>query len=836
MAAALVSLAAPAHALVWPDVPERVERQLKAQDPSTRRAAARDLPSLGRERATPLVLRTLEDPDLDVRLAAAQAAMTLRLAAAAEAMLPWLGEREARLRLSACEMIKISPSAKAIPQLGRALGDADPQVRAAAADALGASASAEAVAPLLGKLDDPSPPVRAQVARSLARLGDARAVVPLVGKIQDSVPEVRQAVARALGGLGDARAVQALVVALRDANQEVRIEALAALGGLKGDGAVDAIASLLGDRSGPVRQGAFAALGRIGTPAAIAALVAKLGTGDDASTSLERTAVRDALVAVGPRVEPSLRPLLDRAPSAGAATSAAVVLGLLGAKGAEGDIVTALRRGTVPLAAALRALSGAGTDRSIAVVLEFVADESPLARAEALRTASILLDPERPDGRAVEPLAAALREARLTPPERIALVELLGRTGAPRAASVLGSLLSSKDAALRIGALDAIGAIGQRAASEKPTGSTKTVEEIVSEALDDKARDVRFHAALTLGNVGGPRTRDSLLGRLEGARETDRFAAFHALAGIMERAADEASVVRLGALLDLSAGPERDAILEVLSRAPLSQAVERLVSRTKPPTPAEDRRTAVAALAKRSASSPLAFDALVRALGDPDAAVRAQAAWALGASDNPAAVDALRRAVGSPEPDLAQNVVASLGRLAVKAFAGRPDRVAALFCPLLDDTRSPMRENALAGLVENAAVCPDLGRVRAILKEDASDDARALAAEILARSAAPDDRQLLERCATHDPSGSVATRCREAQGGPTKPSPERARERPVTVYVAVDGSTAARPEAPYALRYDAGYVRACVADRRGAIVEPAARGKSLELRRPGGVR
>jgi hypothetical protein len=126
--------------------------------------------------------------------------------------------------------------------------------------------------------------------------------------------------------------------------------------------------------------------------------------------------------------------------------------------------------------------------------------------------------------------------------------------------------------------------------------------------------------------------------------------------------------------------------------------------------------------------------------------------------------------------------------------------------------------------------------VRAIAKEDPSDDARALAADVLGRSTAPDDRMLLERCAAHDPSGSVGTRCREALLGPPKPSPERSRERPVTVYVAVDGSASARPEAPYALRYDAGYVRAGVADRRGAIVDPAARGKSLELRRPGGVR
>jgi len=828
--------ARPARALVWPDVPERIEKALKASDSSTRRAAARDLTTLGKERAEPLVLRTLEDPDLEVRLAAAQAAITLRLAAATEAVLPWLGDREPKARLAACEIAKVSPSPRAIPQLARALGDADPLVRAAAADALGAHGSAEAVAPLLGKLDDPSPPVRIQVARALARLGDPRAVVPLVGKVQDSVPEVRQAVVRSLGLLSDPRAVQALVIALRDVNHEVRIEALAALGLLRGDGAVDAIASLLSERTTTVRQAAFAALGKMGTKAAVSALLSHLGSGDDASLTLDRTPVRDALVMAGAQAEPLLVPLLDRAPSQATATSAAVVLGQLKATSAERALVSAVRRGTLPLPAALRALAGCGTSSSVAVVLEFVADENPLARAEAIRTAALLLDPEKPDGRAVEPLGAALREGRLTPAERISVVELLGRTGAPRATSVLVPLASNKDAQLRIAAIDAIGAIGPSATQERLVGSGKGVEDVLLEALDDKGRDVRLHAAMALARVGGVRTRDTLLTKLEGSEESDRFAVFHALAGVAERSSSEPMVARLVKTLGLAAGPERDAIVEVLSRSPLPEATAAVLGQTSQAHPTEDRRTAVAALAKRAATDPKVQQALVAALKDAEPSVRAEAAWALGTAGYAPATDALVQLAGSADGDVAANATASLGRIAAKAFPARKDRVAALLCPHLTDARSHVRTNALAGLNETKATCADAGRARKILAEDPSDDARAEAATLLGQSPAADDRALLDRCATQDRAGGVAARCREALSPARATDPRADKERPVTVYVATDAASSSRPQVPYALRYSHGYVRAGLADRRGAVTDPAARGPYLELRRPSGVR
>src|SRR6202044_2200858 len=106
------------------------------------------------------------------------------------------------------------------------------------------------------------------------------------------------------------------------------------------------------------------------------------------------------------------------------------------------------------------ALSAMASQDGIPVVLEFVDDPNPAVRREALLAAENLLDPAHPDGRAVEPLSSALRDPLLTASERARTASLLGRTGAPRAAPALETLLSAKDPELRLAALDALRAPG----------------------------------------------------------------------------------------------------------------------------------------------------------------------------------------------------------------------------------------------------------------------------------------------------------------------------------------------------------------------------------------
>ncbi len=586
-AVTLVSLATtaattPVHALVWPDVAERVERDLAAADAATRLAAARQIASLGPARGPALALVALNDEDDDVRLAAADAAIRLHAAGATDDVVPWLNAPNVRLRREACEVARALPSPRAVAPLARTLGDPDAEVRVAAAEALGHQAAAEAVAPLLGRLDDASPTVRIAIVAALARLGDARAVVPLLGKVEDSAPDVRQAVARALGELDDPRASAALVPALRDQNPDVRREALIALGRLRAADAVDAIAPFATDRAAALQLAALEALGRIATPDALRVLLGALGTADDTSPGVERTPVRDALVAAGAPAIPLLRAVLAGSPSPAMAASAAFVLGELHAHAEAPTITVAMRRGILPTAAALHALAGAGTTAEVPVVLEFLTDPSPLVRARALQATVALLDPHQPDGRAVEPLAAALRDPRPTAAERAQLATLLGRTGAPRAAPLLAELTSAHDHGLQIAAIDALGTLG-------PAGA----DQALLDALRSRDAEMRLHAAVALASAGGDRAREALLGALADGDEVDRPALLTALGGVLARAPTDDAVARLRSALELAAGPERDAILEAVGRAPLATAVRVLATAAQSPEPLDRRAAAV---------------------------------------------------------------------------------------------------------------------------------------------------------------------------------------------------------------------------------------------------
>ena len=859
---AIGTAASTSRALDWPDVPERIERGLASPDPASRRSAAREISTLGTSRATPLVLKAMGDPDVDVRLAGAQSAIRLHVAPATDVALQWLGERESKLRVAACEVANAMPAPRSVPALARALGDSDPLVRAACADALGAQASPDAVAPLSGKLDDPTPAVRAQVARALAKLGDARAVVPLVGKVQDSVPDVRQAVVRALGDLGDTRATQALLLALRDNVAEVKVEALAALGRLRAPEAASAIAPLALERNPAVRQAALVALGRIATPDAVRALMKALGTQEDGAGTLERTAVRDALVSAGPTAVTELTALLERPVPPAVATSAAWVLGELRATTSAKTIVAALRKGTLPPGAALHALAGAGTAEEVPVVLEFVADPSPVVRDEALRAATALLDPSRPDGRAVEPLAATLRAPRTSPGERAAVATLLGRTGAPRAATELAGLVASKDASLRLAAIDALGALGSAASTPsgaagagagaaQPAGADGIADDALVPLLADGDPAVRLHTAVALAASGGVKARGLLLAKLDGGDEVDRYAVLSGLGGILERHPDEAAAARLFKDLAVAAGAERDAVIEAAGRARLPSVVKAL-SDVAAKGDIDDRRMIAAVIAGHR-GSPAAL-ALAESLArDTDGSVRAQAAFTLGAMGDPAVIPILATLAKSGDADVAGDAAGGLARFASIAGNGAGNgagsgagsagggagataarAVVAPACAMLADGRAVVRANALVALALTASRCGDGRTERKLLADDPSDLVRASAARAIASAsngaagASPEDRAALDHCVSTDRSTEVARYCRPRPAAP--PGAARA-PRAVTVFIVGESGDAAKPRAPFLLEYEGGILRAGVADRRGATFEALAPPGEVTLKR-----
>jgi HEAT repeat protein len=394
---------------------------------------------------------------------------------------------------------------------------------------------------------------------------------------------------------------------------------------------------------------------------------------------------------------------------------------------------------------------------------------------------------------------------------------LLGRTGAPRAAAELVGLVGAKDASLRLAAIDALGALGAgRATASSP------VDDALVPLLSDVDPAVRLHASVALASSGGAKARQALVAKLDGGEELDRFALFEALGGVLARLPDDRAAARVFAELGVAAGPERDAVLEAAGRARVAGAVPALAAAAKS-ADADDRRAVAAVLAAQS--SPAAVQLLRTLLADPEAQVRAAAAFALGTAGDASTAAILLPLVAQSDADLATNAAGALARLTIRA-----PTVASSLCPLLGDARPTVRANLLAGLANGHERCRGGDVERKLLADDPVDLVRANAARALpyAAAGAGDDRIALDKCAATDRSAEVARLCRPH---PATPAPRRTQ--PVTVFVVGEGAASTPiPRAPFLLQYADGVLRAGVADRRGAAFDPAAPAGEVTLRRP----
>lgn len=796
-------LASSASAITWPDTAERIERGATSADLVVRRAAARDVSSLGATRAKPIVLKLLADADIDVRLLAAEAAARLRIRDAVDVALGWLGEREPRLRVAACVLARALPDRSRIPTIARALGDPDAQVRAAAAAALGAHVHGDIVAPLLGRVDDPSPLVRVEVANALAASGDERGVVPLLGKVQDGAPEFRQAVARALGDLGDARGASGLSVLTRDPVLEVRLQAIESLSRIPSAEAVSALALAATDRVVAVRNAAVASLGNVRSERATSALLNLLVSTEDASLPLDASPNRLALVAQGARAIPLLRAALERSDSLGLTVVNGIcwVLGELGAKGTDDAVINALRQGRVHPAAALHGLSAPS---SLRVALEHVSSKVPLVRTEALAATSRLLDPSQPDGRALEPLALLLDDASLGKSERSWVIKNLGRTASPKATPYVLRELAKGDATLRLAAVDALGFI--------PGRDSETA--LLGILFSDDAT-LRFRAANSLSRIGSPWARSRLLEAFSDDGTLDRGASLLALSGMSAREPDDKFRSALGAQYRLSGFGERDAFLLALVRAG---------GKFDGAAAGEDERRVLAVVGD---PRPFASDAA--------ASVRSEAMWHLGTMPEGKSAEAealLERGLRDADGNVVANAAAALGRRAKVHTA--PDHAAGLLCALSSDPRPLVRVNSLLSQLMLGIPCKGdaEGAARDALVSDPEELVRRTAAQVLsarAQSGSPEDLAALRTCSRRERVSTIAKLCRSGQ--PASTQAPRSTDS-LTIFVTNDEG-AVKPRTPYALRHADGLIRVGVSDRRGVVFEPTALPGEVSLVRIG---
>ncbi|HEY3253825.1 MAG TPA: HEAT repeat domain-containing protein [Polyangiaceae bacterium] len=806
----LLASAVPAKAALWPSSVLRIERDLHSQDVDVRRRAAQSLRDLPRASGVRLASAALDDLDVSVRLTALDACLSFGLPALGDRLVPWLSDGERRLRLAAAEALSESPSARAVPSLGRALSDGDAGVRSAAAAALGKSAAPEAALALLGHLDDNAPEVRRVVALALGDLGDPRAVVPLIGKIQDSRPAVREGVARALAQLADPRASSALVLALHDADDGVRVAALAALAKIADPNTLASISALLPSGADNVVAAALDALSQIHTPEASKALIEQLG--GDRPSNLQQDAIQ-ALARSGASALAPLRACLSTESDPDRLGGCALALGQTRDPAGAVAIQDALRRGALRPQPALLALSQLRAPESLPAVLEYLADPDVVIRRTARLAAKALLDPNHPDGRAVEPIEHALSKARRERGELSELLDLLGQTGAPRAArSLLPFAAPSDDIALRSHALSALGFLGE--AGQWPA---------LRSALDDEAGSVRLAAASALGRLTLAGRALPLLDRLEHASEQERPLLLLALGGTLSAERSPEVVRRLEALLGRARDGERDALIELLGRMPAPEASAYLATLAASSGVAADR----AKVAEAFAAHPNQRGRVLSLLRDPNAAVRANAAWSLAEIGTSSDRAALEQALRDAAPSVAGNALSALARIAQREHG----QIARVACPMLgdlNDGRALLRGLSLRALRITGERCEG-GQEATALTRDRSEFVRKSAAALVrdvARGKA--DELLLARCRDRDPSGAVAAECEP----PARPSPAEGRE-PTLVMIIPAGQDTPSPAQPFALLRADGLVRLGVSDRRGQLFEVAAPRGALSLLEPG---
>jgi len=486
------------------------------------------------------------------------------------------------------------------------------KARRDAAEKLGKSGSPRAIAPLVSALAD-SPSVAEAAADALATIGDERGVAALIAACRDSDWTRKRGMCAALSRVREPRAVHALIDALKI--RDTHSEAAAALVGI-GEAAVDPLLRALDEADDELVEEAVEVLGRIRSPRAVKRLVAILECPDTPAWPAEY-----ALSAIGSAaVKPLLR-LLEH-PNSRVRSNAAVTLGHI------------------------------------------------------------------PDKRAVEPLIKALGDQ--SSAVRWSAARAL-RTGNGRATRALIALLSDTSFHLREAAAESLAARGWKPANQreralfsiarrmwKDAGSVgrKALEPLLA-VLHNPDEEIRQGAAAAIGEIDDSGTVEPLFALMNAASGATQLEAALALA----RRGDSRAVNVLGSALEVSSllteGNERYAIraAEALGGIRDPGAVSLLVSGLYEPYVAYGRRDSdrpydnlleeiwPRALESLIKIGPMAVEALISALKDPNEGRRKGAAIALGRIGDTRAITPLSIALSDKDSAVRKAVVDALTAL-----------------------------------------------------------------------------------------------------------------------------------------------------------------------------
>jgi HEAT repeat protein len=593
-----------------------------------------------------------------------------------------LGDGDDRVRLAAAKTLGLGGAAAAVPKMIEWLTDPDVKVKQVAADVLGDIGGAEATAALTRSLGDTDSMVRMHAVKALGKIGKRGSpgvVISLIPRLEDDKADVRIATIEKLEDLGDRRAVIPLVARFSDTAPEARRSAVRAVGRLDDPSAVPALIRLISDPNEDVRTAAVGSLGLLGAVDAIDALTDQLTTGTDSYR--QKVAYALGQIAAVPR----------------------------SGKAGEDAMRTLVENLAAPTSrnAAREALHVAGKAAVPALIAHLQ------GRIHGDPATAVALLTEVGDGRAIPALTAELERGRVATP---LVLKALGATGDPQALVPVLGALASKDAAIRLAAMDALRPL---------LGSDARAGDVLLEHLTDDDLEIRVLAAeylgvLGIGSAAGKLTALTAPGNpirlrhaaIDALGEIGRAHHLPAGAGPGDAIRALVDVLREGpaelhasAATSLSyiASPAALPSLIVLARSDRGSTrceIVRAIGATLrgqsgPSDPAARQllraliddasvKVSLAAIAGLAAARSLDDAPLLRTLVDQAAADRRRAAAsALGELHDAGSIDALAAALSSKDDRLAGDAAWALGEiLAGRGPDGKPP------APLLGDPRA----------------------------------------------------------------------------------------------------------------------------------------------------
>jgi HEAT repeat protein len=399
----------------------------------------------------------LSSDDATKRLDAVNALAKYDIALTQAYLLKAVGDDDDKVRVPAARALGLGGSPAVVPIMIEWLTDPDVRIKQAAADVLGEVGGPEATSALTRSLGDSDSTVRMRAVKALGaigRRGNAAVVISLIPRLEDDKADVRIATIAQLEELGDRRAVIPLVARFGDTAPEARRSAVRAVGRLGSPSAVPALIRLMNDPNDEVRTAAVGSLGQLGAVDAIDALTEQLSSGSETYRQKVAYALGQIAARAGKTGEDAMRTLVQNLEATTTRTAAKEALHVAG-------------KAAVP--ALIAHLQG---------------------RIHGDPTSAVVLLADAGDPRATATLAAELERGRVTMPQ---VLKALGATGDPQALVPVLSALGSKDAAIRLAAMEALRPL---------LGSDARAGDVLIEHLTDDDLEIRVLAAEYLGALG----------------------------------------------------------------------------------------------------------------------------------------------------------------------------------------------------------------------------------------------------------------------------------------------------------------------------------------------